>query len=213
MPSPAPSRWRWEEAFWERGFLRVAGLDEAGRGPLAGPVLAAAVILPRDFREEIPLRDSKKMTPKARQEAFSYLAAYPGVEVGVGQADVATIDRINILQATRAAMRSALASLPQPSTALLIDGLKLPETGLPQRRLYRGEDQSISIAAASIIAKVTRDRIMVGQDEAYPEYGFARHKGYGTREHLAALARLGPCPLHRRSFGPVRDRVLAEPSS
>lgn len=183
----------------------MAGLDEAGRGPLAGPVLAAAVILPSGWEESVPVIDSKKLTPRGRERAFACLAAAQEIEVGVGRVDADEIDEINILRATRKAMAAALKALGSAPDALLIDGLKLPDIPLPQSLIFHGEDESVSIAAASIIAKVTRDRIMVSLDRDFPGYGFAHHKGYGTREHLEALKRLGPCPIHRRSFRPVRE--------
>lgn len=202
---PASSRRDWEEGYRRRGLARVAGLDEAGRGPLAGPVLAAAVILPPGWEESVPIIDSKKLSPRGRERAFACLAATEEIEVGVGRVEADEIDEINILRATRQAMAAALMALGSAPDALLIDGLKLPDISLPQSLLFHGEDESVSIAAASIIAKVTRDRIMVSLDRDYPGYGFARHKGYGTREHLEALKRLGPCPIHRRSFRPVRE--------
>jgi len=204
LPEELSARLGWERKFQARGHLRVAGLDEAGRGPWAGPVVAAAVILPAAFEFDLPIVDSKKLAPRRREQVFSALAALEGIEVGVGRVDAEEIDRINILRATRRAMEAALSSLASPPAALLIDGLTLPAWArLPQEALCRGEDQSVSIAAASIVAKVTRDRIMVDYDRVYPGYGFAGHKGYGTAAHRAALERLGPCPIHRRSFRPV----------
>ena len=195
----------WEERFEGSGARPVAGLDEAGRGPLAGPVVATAVILPRLLSHPVPIIDSKKLSSSRREEAFQYLKALPGVFIGVGIVDQTEIDRINILEATRKAMRLAVEKLELSPGYLLIDGLHLPGVSTPQLKLIRGENASISIAAASIIAKVTRDRIMIAYDREYPSYGFARHKGYGTREHLEMLDRFGPCPLHRFSFRPVRE--------
>ncbi|MFH1037375.1 MAG: ribonuclease HII [PVC group bacterium] len=202
-----PRMFFWEEKYGGEGNLPVAGLDEAGRGPRAGPVVAAAVILPRRRRHPVPLIDSKKLSPSRREEAFRYLQALPGIVIGVGVVEPSEIDRINILEATRRAMQTAAAALAPPAAYLLIDGLLLPGEPTPQKKLIRGEDASVSIAAASIVAKVTRDRIMIGCDRQYPAYGFARHKGYGTREHLEMLDRHGPCPIHRRSFRPVRERL------
>ncbi len=212
MPSPpprvfpvSPEMLHWENFHAARGEVPVAGIDEAGRGPLAGPVVAAAVILPPEDSYPVALLDSKKLTPARREAAFEFLRGLAGAAIGVGMVEPEEIDRINILQATRKAMRAALAALRVPPSAVLIDAVTLPGLRMPQRSLVRGEEASVSIAAASIVAKVTRDRIMVEADLRYPVYGFARHKGYGTREHLAALAEHGPTPLHRFSFRPVRE--------
>ena len=203
--SVPPGMLYWEEKFGGDGEIAVAGLDEAGRGPLAGPVVAAAIIIPHLECHPVRVIDSKKLTPARREAAFLYLENHPGTVIGVGIVDQAEIDRINILEATRKAMRLAVGELAIPPGYLLIDGLLLPGLSTPQQRLIRGEEESVSIAAASIIAKVTRDRIMIAYDREYPSYGFARHKGYGTREHLEMLDRFGPCPLHRFSFRPVRE--------
>lgn len=182
----------------------MAGLDEAGRGPLAGPVVAAAVVLP-PLEEFSPcVIDSKRLSSRRREKAYTYLRGLGGIEIGVGIVDHIEIDRINILQATIRAMKLALQELVVPPGFLLVDGLRIPGVEIRQRKLIRGENQSISIAAASIIAKVTRDRLMVAYDLDYPRYGFSRHKGYGTREHIRALKKYGPCPLHRRSFRPLK---------
>lgn len=200
-----------EQAAWGSGYARVAGVDEAGRGPLAGPVVAAAVYVQPEFlqREQQGqlqmLTDSKKITAKRRDLFFDLLTQLPAAEIGVACVDVAEIDEVNILQATHRAMARALEQMqPLPDLAL-IDGL--PVAGLPceSRSIVKGDAQSLLIAAASVIAKVTRDRLMLELDAVYPEYGFARHKGYGTRDHLRALQQHGPCPAHRRSFAPVRD--------
>jgi ribonuclease HII len=194
----------WEKRCRKRGLKPVAGLDEAGRGPLAGPVVAAAVILPPVFSLSVPVRDSKRLSPSQREAAYACLVALPGISIGVGLADHEEIDRINILEATRRAMAIAVSRLDPSPVFLLIDGLRLPALDLPQEKIIRGEDASLSIAAASIVAKVIRDRIMVELDAKYPEYGFVRHKGYGTPEHLERLRRHGPSPVHRRSFAPVK---------
>ncbi|KLU61074.1 ribonuclease HII [Peptococcaceae bacterium CEB3] len=190
-----------EEGLWQQGFLLVAGLDEAGRGPLAGPVFAAACILPARFR--LPgLNDSKLLSVKKREALFPLIQAQ-ALAWAVAEASVEEIDSLNILQATKLAMVRAVDALRVKPHYLLIDALELP-LALPQRGLIGGDRLSASIAAASILAKVERDKLMERLDALYPGYGFARHKGYGTREHLQALQELGPCPAHRRSFAPVR---------
>ena len=179
----------------------MAGVDEAGRGPLAGPVVAAAVIIAPDRR--IPgLADSKLLPPERREALFAVIHAR-ALGVGVGVVDHETIDRINILQATRAAMREALAALAAAPELVITDFVALDGLPCPQRNLVGGDRRSASVAAASIVAKVARDRLMRELDAQYPAYGFARHKGYATPEHLAALDRWGPCPIHRRSFSGV----------
>jgi ribonuclease HII len=184
------------------GFRRIAGIDEVGRGCLAGPVVAAAVILPDRHRIK-GIRDSKVL-PRARREALYELILDRAEGVGVGCVEVEVIDRINILQATKLAMREALERLPEPPDHLLIDALSLRDVELPQRPIIDGDAISASIAAASIVAKVTRDRICDEIDRRFPGYGFARNKGYGTRRHVDALLREGPCAWHRRSFAPIR---------
>jgi ribonuclease HII len=194
---------------------RVAGIDEAGRGPWAGPVVAAAVVL-TPAALAIPalggLNDSKKLTAARRAALFDSLAAAAQdgtVEVGVGEASVAEIDRLNILAATMLAMRRAVAALPQPPGHALVDGNRLPDLACPATTLVGGDARSLSIAAASIVAKVTRDQLMAALDAAHPGYGWARNAGYGTAEHRAGLARLGPCDHHRRSFAPIRALLAA----
>jgi len=179
----------------------VAGIDEAGRGPLAGPVVAAAVIIGADRRIR-GLADSKLLTPEQREALFSAISER-AIAVGIGIVDHLTIDRINILQATRVAMAEALAGLIVAPDLVITDFVALSGLTCPQRNLVDGDARCASVAAASIIAKVTRDRLMLDADRHFPEYGFARHKGYATPEHLAALDRLGPCPLHRRTFAGV----------
>lgn len=193
-----------EDQLRARGLHFVAGIDEAGRGPLAGPVVAAAVILPEKFTHRL-LDDSKQLTEKRREHIFAELTSRDDIRWGCATVDPVEIDRLNILRATHAAMRRAVEQLnPAPDHAL-IDGLPVPNFPLPQTALVRGDGISFSIAAASVIAKVTRDRIMVELDARHPAYGFAKHKGYGTPQHLAALRTHGPCPHHRRSFLPVRQ--------
>jgi len=190
-----------------QGSHRLAGVDEAGRGPLAGPVVAAAIILPLD-RGIAGIEDSKRLSP-ARRQALLPLILAQAQAVGLGIVDAEAIDRINILEATRLAMGYALCGLwPRPNLAL-VDGLQppaAPPSGLGNiefRMIARGDSQSYSIGAASIVAKCVRDAIMSEYERQYPGYGFARHKGYGTKDHLESLARLGPCRIHRRSFWPV----------
>ena len=192
-----------------RGYRRVAGVDEAGRGPLAGPVVAAAVILPDGLI--LPnVNDSKKLTAELRDELFDIISS-EALCVGVGICDHALVDSINILQATLSAMRDAVNTLRLVPDFLLIDGISSIPMNIPQRTVKKGDSLSFSIAAASIIAKVTRDRIMVQYDALYPGYGFASHKGYGAASHLAAIAKLGPSPIHRKSFRGVKEHVPVDP--
>lgn len=185
----------------KQGYQLVAGLDEAGRGPLAGPVVAAAVILPDGLL--IPgVTDSKALSPKQRDRLFGVVSE-SAIASAVGMADVDTIDRVNIYQATIIAMERAVEALSEAPEYLLIDALALPRIPLPQKAIIKGDSLSHSIAAASIIAKVTRDRLMEELHEQYPQYNFKKHKGYGTAEHLELLRTHGPCTAHRRSFEPV----------
>ena len=197
MPPPS-APYHFEARAWRTGVVRVAGVDEAGRGPLAGPVVAAAVVIDPDRRIK-RLADSKLLTPERRAELYDVIMAR-AVAVGVGVVDHVTIDRVNILQATRVAMLEALHQLKVAPDLVITDFVALSGLACPQRNLVDGDARCATVAAASIIAKVTRDRIMLEVDKQFPEYGFARHKGYATAEHLAALDRHGPCPLHRRSF-------------
>ncbi len=190
--------YHFEREAWGRGLRRVAGVDEVGRGPLAGPVVAAAVILD-PARRIRGLRDSKLLTESQRERLAEEIWA-KALSVGLGEADPAIIDQINILEATRLAMRQALTRLREPPHLVLIDAVRLPALEYPQRAIIKGDRRSASIAAASIVAKVYRDRLMGEWDEQYPGYGFAEHKGYATTSHQVALRRYGPCPLHRRSF-------------
>jgi ribonuclease HII len=196
----------WETALWAAGFGAIAGLDEVGRGAWAGPVYAAAVILPSGADRLAPLLgrvdDSKRLTPATRERLLDEIRAH-ALAAAVGSVPADQVDRLGIVAATRQAMCQALALLAPPPDFLLLDFLTLPELALPQRGIPHGDARSLSIAAASIVAKVTRDRWMAAQDALYPGYGFANHRGYGTAAHLNALRQLGPCPLHRRSFAPV----------
>src|SRR5581483_11556214 len=197
-----------EMALLSQGYSFIAGLDEAGRGCLAGPVVAAAVILPLDDTACATylsgVRDSKQLTALARESLYDVIMQY-ALAVGVGMGSVELIDERNILQATKFAMRSAIEQLSIPPHALLLDALLLHDVPLPQRSIIKGDARCLSIAAASIIAKVTRDRLMLQLDQQYPAYGFAQHKGYGTEAHLAALRTHGASPIHRQSFAPVRE--------
>ncbi|MEW6720875.1 MAG: ribonuclease HII [Thermodesulfobacteriota bacterium] len=181
-----------------RGFLAPAGVDEAGRGPLAGPVVAAAVVLPPGYHHP-DIRDSKKLTPAQRERVFPVIGR-DAVSLAVGLASVEEIDGINILQASLLAMRRAVEALPALPDFLYVDGNRRIPCGIAQETLIGGDGRCLSIAAASIVAKVTRDRMMMELDEVYPGYGFAVHKGYPTPDHLEAIRRLGPCPIHRRTF-------------
>lgn len=196
-----------ERALRARGFLLVAGVDEAGRGPLAGPVVAAAVILPEDFALD-GLTDSKKVSAPKREKIYAILTATAEIFWAVAEASVEEIDRLNILRATHLAMARAIEALPRRPDHALVDGLPVGGLAVGHTALVEGDSLSLSIAAASIVAKVTRDRLMVELDAQYPQYGFARHKGYGVREHLEALRNHGPCPAHRRTFQPVAQAQL-----
>lgn len=200
-----PNR-EWEERLWCAGIEHVAGLDEVGRGPLAGPVVAAAVVLPRgaDWPWLAEVRDSKLLTA-ARRETLAPAIHEHAVAVGIGVAAAAFIDRFGIVPATRRAMGRALSDLVVQPQHLLIDALRLPAEPTPQTAIIHGDRLCLSIACASIVAKVARDRMMAVLDRYYLGFGLAQHKGYGTPAHLAALQLLGPSPIHRRSFAPVRD--------
>jgi ribonuclease HII len=196
--TPPTAPYRFEAQAWRTGLTRIAGVDEAGRGPLAGPVVAAAVVIAPDRRIR-GMADSKLLAPERREELFA-LIQERAVAVGVGIVDHLTIDRINILEATRVAMGQALAGLAVVPELVITDFVALRALACPQRNLVDGDARCASVAAASIVAKVTRDRLMRAIDAEFPAYGFARHKGYATPEHLAAIDRHGLCPLHRRSF-------------
>ena len=197
---------RHEKRAYQDGATIVAGVDEAGRGPLAGPVVAAAAILPREFRHRT-LNDSKQLTAEEREEIYAELTGRADVIWAVGISDVDVIDVYNILRATYRAMVLALDALPVKPDLVLVDGLHVPAIRLPQKAIVGGDAKSFSIAAASVIAKFTRDRLMIQLHAQYPQYNFAQHKGYGTPEHLAALEQHGPSPIHRKSFAPVRQTV------
>ena len=190
--------WAFEKKAWEKGYTRIAGIDEAGRGPLAGPVVSASVILPPDV--SIPgINDSKQLSPVKRNALYQLIYS-EAVSVGLGIVDAAEIDRINILQASLLSMAMATDNLSPRPDWLLIDGRFSIPSRLPQQPIPKGDALSISIAAASIVAKVTRDRLMEQYDVYYPQYGFSRHKGYPTRAHREAIRVYGSCPIHRRSF-------------
>jgi ribonuclease HII len=197
-------RFLYEKKALAEGYINVAGIDEAGRGPLAGPVAASAVIV-KDVSFEARIDDSKKLSAKRRERAF--LEIIEKCDVGIGIANVEEIDTLNILNATLLAMKRAIAELKSFPDFLLIDGrMKIPG-GINQLSLVSGESQSLSIACASIVAKVYRDRIMLDEDRKYPEYGFGKHKGYGTSEHLDNIRRFGLSEIHRKTFGPFGSRA------
>ena len=206
----AISRFKFEREILQRGIQRVAGVDEAGRGPLAGPVVCAAVILPNAWIEKgVPyklrgLNDSKQLDADEREKYYAFLTTCGEVLWGVAIMSVEVIDRINILRASLEGMNVALEQLNPGPEHTLVDGPYISTLKHPQTPLIDGDARSYSIAAASVIAKVTRDRMMIEYDREFPGYGFAEHKGYMTPRHMAALGELGPCPLHRRSFAPVR---------
>jgi ribonuclease HII len=197
---------REEQALLSSGYRRIAGLDEAGRGALAGPVVAAAVVLPAepDFPWVPMVRDSKLLQAKVRQRIFDAMSECR-IEMGVGVVEPDVIDAVNILNATMKAMKLALAELAEPPGYLLIDAVRLRNVPVPQKAIIRGDRTVLSIACASVVAKVTRDRIMLELDERYPGYEFGRHKGYGTRIHLECLRRYGASRIHRMTYSPLRD--------
>jgi ribonuclease HII len=203
-----PCSLKHEREFHLRGIFPVAGVDEAGRGPLAGPVVVAAVILPLKFPRR-GLDDSKALSAAAREDHYARITNDPEVVWAVAIREADAIDRVNILRATHEAMREAVTALLLPAAHALIDGLPVRPFPIEHTALVGGDGISLSIAAASVVAKVTRDHLMARHAEAWPEYGFDRHKGYATPEHLATLRRHGPCPIHRRSFEPVAQLSLA----
>ncbi|MBW6512487.1 MAG: ribonuclease HII [Desulfuromonadaceae bacterium] len=205
FPTESPSMLHFESQALRQGYRCVAGIDEAGRGPLAGPVAVAAVILPARF--ELPgLTDSKQLSERERERLFVEIRRQArAVGVALGWPD--EIERINILQATLRTMVRAVGRLRCTPDYLLVDGISRLPTAIPQLPLKKGDARSVSIAAASVIAKVVRDRLMVNYDRRFPGYGFAQHKGYGSQQHLAAIAELGPCPIHRKTFRGVREHL------
>jgi ribonuclease HII len=195
----------YDTALYEKGYGSIAGVDEAGRGPLAGPVVAAAVILPRNI-QITGVNDSKKISESRREQLFGEIHRI-SIGCGVGILSEEIIDRINILRASLYAMKLAILQLPVKPDFVLVDGIYLPDVNLSMEAIPHGDSLSQSIAAASIIAKVTRDRIMCELDNIYPHYGFARNKGYPTADHLKALDKFGPCKIHRRSYAPVAQKL------
>jgi ribonuclease HII len=208
-------RFEFERTLWQKNLTRVAGVDEAGRGPLAGPVVAAAAILPPQWSEsDLPLElnglnDSKQLTEIQRERFFAFLTSCREVEFSIAQIDAAQIDEINILQATHRAMNDALAKLNSQPQHALVDGRAVKTMRVPQTAIVKGDARSYSIAAASVLAKVTRDRLMLGFHAQFPEYGFAEHKGYGTAKHLAAIEKFGACPIHRMTFAPLKTKTVS----
>ena len=198
-----PDLWVFEKRASKKGFSQIAGIDEAGRGPLAGPVVSAAVMLPESF-PDFGVTDSKKLTPKKRDYLFDKIYDH-AVSVGTGTVGPLEIDRINILQAARLSMALAVKDLNVPPDYLLIDGTFSIASDLPQETIRKGDSLSISIAAASIVAKVTRDRMMAKYHQEHPQFGFSQHKGYPTKAHKAAIRAYGCCPIHRRSFKGVKE--------
>ncbi len=210
MSAKFSDRFEFERVLWLQNLSRVAGVDEAGRGPLAGPVVAAAAILPSRWAETgLPaelagLNDSKQLTETQREKYFEFLTACAEIEFAIALVDAGVIDEINILQATHRAMNDALAQL-NPEHAL-VDGRPVKTMRVPQTAIVKGDARSYSIAAASVLAKVTRDRLMLEYHAQFPVYGFDAHKGYGTAKHLAAITKHGACPIHRKSFAPLKPK-------
>ncbi len=193
----------YEKSLWQEGHVHIAGVDEAGRGPLAGPVVACSVILTAQQMNIEGVNDSKQLRPAARLALYKELKQNPDIIWAIGIATVEEIDQLNILQATKLAMRRSVAQLSLTPSILLVDGMPLEGTR-PSQGIIKGDQKSYSIAAASILAKEWRDEMMLDYDKQWPEYGFAKHKGYGTKVHMEALNKLGPCPIHRQSFAPVQ---------
>ena len=210
MPGKFWNRLAHECDLWQKGLSRVAGVDEAGCGPLAGPVVAAAVVFPAALLESgLPakfrgLNDSKQLTSAEREQFFERITSLPEIQYGIASVDVETIDKINIRQAAWLAMDLALRQLQPPPEHVLVDGIRIRWLAYPQTPLAQGDARSYSIGAASVLAKVTRDRAMCEFDKIFPGYGFAGHKGYSTPEHFAAIERLGACSIHRKSFAPIK---------
>jgi ribonuclease HII len=208
--TPHKNRLGFERDLWRAGTTLVAGVDEAGCGPLAGPVAAAAVVFPCSWLEAglcsklRGLNDSKQLSEEERERFYTVITTRPEIRHAIAIVDVEMIDRINILRAAHRAMNEALAQLQPAPQHVLVDGRPVKSLRFPSTALVKGDCRSYSIAAASVLAKVTRDRLMLDYDRQYPGYGFAEHKGYGTPQHLAAIREKGPCPIHRRSFAPFR---------
>lgn len=204
------NRLGFERELWQKGNTHVAGVDEAGCGPLAGPVVAAAVVFPVSwcadglYSKLRGLNDSKQLTEEQRDNYYAIITTHADIRFGVAVVDVDMIDRINILQSAHRAMNLALDQLQPAPQHVLVDGRRVKSLRFPHTPLVKGDCRSYSISAASVLAKVTRDRLMLDYDKLYPGYGFAEHKGYGTPQHLAAISAQGPCPIHRRSFSPFR---------
>ena len=201
-----------EKRLWRKGYKRVVCLDEAGRGPLSGPVIAVAVMTKSNFKSKIlnfksnfkGIKDSKKLSPKKREEIFKILKNCPFIEWGIGRVSEKVIDKINILEATKLAMKKAIKKLKRKPDFLILDGNFKIDLKIPQKSIVKGDEKVFSCAAASIIAKVTRDKIMERYDKKFPHYGFSKHKGYPTKFHLKMLKKYGPCKIHRKTFGPVK---------
>jgi ribonuclease HII len=210
MSAKLSDRFEFERVLWRKNIARIAGVDEAGRGPLAGPVVAAAAILPSRWAETgLPaalagLNDSKQLTERQREKFFAFITGCGEIEFGIAEVDAAVIDEVNILQATHRAMNDALAKLNPPPPHALVDGRPVKTLRVPQTAIVKGDARSYSIAAASVLAKITRDRLMLEFHTQFPEYGFHAHKGYGTAKHLAAIEKHGACPIHRKSFAPLK---------
>ncbi len=212
MSAKFTNSFEFELPLWQSGIARVAGVDEAGRGPLAGPVVAAAAILPPRWAQSgLPaelagLNDSKQLTEAQREMYFEFLTTCAEIEFAIAAVDAGVIDEINILQATHRAMNDALTRLAPLPPHALVDGRPVKTLRVPQTAIVKGDARSYSIAAASVLAKVTRDRRMLEYHAQWPEYGFAEHKGYGTAKHLAAIAKHGACPIHRLTFAPLKPK-------
>jgi ribonuclease HII len=200
------SLFSFDQQYYKKGYEIIAGIDEAGRGPWAGPVVAAAVVLPENIQIE-GLNDSKKLLPRKREKIFHQINKL-ALAVGVGIVSHKVIDSINILKATHLAMKEALDSLTVKNGLALVDGLPVPGLGWESISIIKGDARSASIAAASIVAKVTRDNLMEEFSRTYPQYSFHKHKGYGTKSHLKAIINFGPCPIHRKSFMPIKQYLL-----
>jgi ribonuclease HII len=214
MSAKLSDRFEFERVLWRQNLTRIAGVDEAGRGPLAGPVVAAAAVLPSRWAESgLPvelrgLNDSKQLTLTQREKFFHFLTTCPEINYAIAQADAGVIDAINILEATHRAMNEALAGLAAPPQHALVDGRAVKTMRVPQTAIVKGDARSYSIAAASVLAKVTRDRLMLGYHAQFPEYSFDEHKGYGTAKHLAAIEKHGACAIHRMTFAPLKAKTV-----